>query len=242
MRRRFNSGLRFDSDRLVRAHFGTSYSGFLIVVVVMVAVTMMIMVVTVVFMVVVVTVTFPEVNIATSDESCLIAFRVTHLKASLKYLFILMVVMVVVAFVVTFVVMVTFVFVVAAFLILVTFTARFITFIFVLLVAIGLGLTGSARHSGYRNARSTAGSRIIGASSTSSSHNVTSGKGGLCTPGQIAVISSGNGISRGSAEGDSSKDYRSLGSDHFAVRLEEVVECERYAASVCSTSSWETLW
>ena len=34
-------------------------------------------------------------------------------------------------------------------------------------------------------------------------------------------------MSRDSAEGDSSNDYRSLGSDHFTIRLEKVIKCER---------------
>lgn len=109
----------------------------------------------------------------------------------------------------------------------VTFSTRFITFIFVLGL-VGLGLIGRAIRSGYRNVRSTTGSRIRAASSPSHSHSGMSGRGGLgrCAPDQSPVKRGGNSVGRGSAEGDSSKDYRSLGSDHFMIRLEGVIECE----------------
>jgi hypothetical protein len=120
--------------------------------------------------------------------------------------------MTVVAFVMV-VVMVAFHILVTFFTRFVTFFTRFVSFILVL-VGARLGLLGSARHSGYRNVRSTASSRIRGARSSSYGK---SGFLGRCRFAQTAVISGRNNVARGrgSAKGDSSKDYRSLGSNHF---------------------------
>jgi hypothetical protein len=257
-----DSGLRLNSERLIHSCLS---SGFLAVGVV----AMVVMMMAVVVMMTVVVLMGLEVLL-----SCLIAGPETLIKANLEYLLIFLAEFVVVVMTMMAVVMMTVVVVAVAFylLISVTFSTRCITFVFMLVLlfvglgligsarrsgyrdarsttgsrfrgtnssshilvtltlALGLGLIGSARRSGYRKARSAAGSRINGASSTS--YNITRGKGtgtiplGCCTPDNM--VKSGKSVSRDSAEGNSSDDYRSLGSDHFTIRLEKGIKCERF--------------
>lgn len=193
LRRRLNLGLRLNSDSLV--HLGI-FGGFLtvgVVAVVVVVVTVMTMMVLIVVAMVMVMVAMgvPEIGVH-GAKSCLIACSETLIKANLKYLlFLEFAVVTVVAFIMVVVtvafavVVMVVVLAVVAFILMIFFT-RFISFIFVLvLVAIGLGLFGSARHSGYRNVRRSITGSGIRAASSSSGH-----EGGLlrhCTPDQLAV-------------------------------------------------------